>query len=73
MSDMSNVPGARPPGRLLSMHEVVEQTSLSRPTIYRRIASGTFPRSRPTGGRRVVWSERDVEDWKSAVFEAPET
>ena len=69
MRDIDKTLGQRPLGRLLSLPDVVEQTSLSRPTIYRRIREGTFPRQRHTGGRRVAWTERDIEAWKEALAE----
>lgn len=52
-------------GRLLSLKDVVRETSLHRATIYRKVASGTFPSPRPLGGRRVAWREADVENWKA--------
>ncbi|MFN3819841.1 helix-turn-helix transcriptional regulator [Blastomonas sp.] len=52
-------------GRLLSLKDVVRETSLHRATIYRKVASGTFPSPRPLGGRRVAWREADVESWKA--------
>lgn len=52
-------------GRLLSLKDVVRETSLHRATIYRKVASGTFPSPRPLGGRRVAWREVDVESWKA--------
>lgn len=56
------------PGRLLSIGEVTHQTSLSPATIYRRIADGSFPKSYPAGGRRVVWIEADIDRWKQEVI-----
>jgi len=63
MADLSNIPG-QSPGRLLPMKEVMRETGLSRPTIYRRIRSGDFPRSIRLGARTVRWAERDIELWK---------
>ena len=58
------------PGRLLKMKDVVDQTSLHRATIYRRIAEGTFPKGVPIGGGRVAWSEADIESWKAGMLQA---
>ena len=55
------------PGRCLSIKDVQHETSLSRATIYRRIAAQTFPSPRSTGGGRVVWIERDIEAWKRQI------
>lgn len=63
MADLSNMPGLSP-GRLLKIAEVTRETGLSRPTIYRRIKSGDFPRSIRLGTRTVRWAERDIEIWK---------
>lgn len=56
--------GAAPrPLRFLSLREVRQRTTLSRPTIYRRMAAGTFPRQVTLGGRSVAWVEAEVEAW----------
>lgn len=54
-----------PSGHLMSIKDVARETSLHRATIYRRIASGTFPAPRSLGGRRVAWREVDIEAWKA--------
>jgi prophage regulatory protein len=63
-----------PPGRLLSIEDVERETSLSQWTIRRWIRAGKFPKPKPLGARRVVWTERDVEAWKrEALGEAEST
>lgn len=52
-------------GRLISIRDVINQTSLSQATIYRRIAAGIFPKPRQLGGNRVAWREADIEAWKA--------
>ena len=59
------------PGRLLKISDVARETSLHKATIYRRIAAGDFPKPRPIGGGRVVWTERDIEAWKAAILQPP--
>jgi prophage regulatory protein len=54
--------------RLIRIKEVKFRTGLSVPTIYRRMAAGTFPKSHSLGGSIVAWSECDVEDWIAAVL-----
>jgi prophage regulatory protein len=51
--------------RILHLREVQRLNSLSRASIYRGIAAGTFPKPiRLTpGGHRVGWREADVEAW----------
>ena len=56
-----------------SLQEVLNYTKLSRPTIYRMMANGTFPKqlSIPSGynpkvrARRAVWDELHVIAWKT--------
>ena len=61
-----------PPGRLLKLKDVVRETSLSQSTIYRWMHEGEFPHPIRLRGRRVAWTERDLEAWKiRAVSEAP--
>jgi prophage regulatory protein len=38
-------------------------TGLSRSTIYRRVAEGTFPKPVNLGGRAVGWIAAEVQDW----------
>ena len=47
----------------LSLERVQARTTLSRSTVYRKIAEGTFPRQILIGSRRVAWSEKAIEDW----------
>jgi prophage regulatory protein len=54
--------------RLIRIKEVKFRTGLSVPTIYRRMAAGTFPKSHSLGGSIVAWSERDIEDWIAGVL-----
>ena len=51
--------------RLLHLKEVLNRTSLSRTSIYRLMAEGTFPASVPLGSR-VAWVEALVEEWIQA-------
>lgn len=49
--------------RLIKLKEVKEMTTLAKPTIYRLIAAGMFPKQVSTGDRSVAWVEKEVEDW----------
>lgn len=53
----------QPKSRLIRIREVVARTSLSRPTIYRKMEDGTFPRSRRIDRKTIAWFESDIEDW----------
>ncbi len=45
---------------------VMEQTSLSRSTIYREVASGRFPKPHKLSLGRVGWLRSEVEAWMAA-------
>lgn len=45
------------------MRDVIRITSLSRPTLYRRIAAGRFPAPVKLGGRTSGWSARALQAW----------
>ena len=49
--------------RFYTMGEVEAITSLSRATIYRKMAQGTFPASVPISEGRVGWERRAVDEW----------
>lgn len=53
-------------GRLLKIKEVVVETSLSRPTIYRAIGRGEFPDRIKLSPRRVGWPEGEIAAWIEA-------
>src|SRR3546814_7989909 len=47
------------------MREVLRMTGLSRSTLYRRIADGTFPAPVSLGGSAKGWRRSDLEEWGS--------
>jgi prophage regulatory protein len=49
--------------RFYTIHDVVLITTLSRATIYRKMARGTFPACVSISEGRVAWDARDVETW----------
>jgi prophage regulatory protein len=55
--------------KFLRRSDVEAATGLSKPTIYRRIGEGTFPRPVPIGGRAVRWRESDVAAWQQRLVE----
>ena len=46
------------------MREVLRMTALSRSTLYRRIADGTFPAPVSLGGSAKGWRRSDLEEWE---------
>ena len=50
--------------KLIKRQAVLERCAVSRATLYRMVAAGTFPRPVSlTGGRAVAWLHHDVEAW----------
>jgi len=52
--------------RFYSIGEIEAITSLSRATIYRKMADGTFPFSVPISKGRVGWERQAVDEWCEA-------
>lgn len=51
------------PDRILRIKTVLERTGLSRATMYRKMQSGTFPKSVQISTRCTGWRESAVEQW----------
>jgi prophage regulatory protein len=54
----------------LPIAEVSKRTSLSKPTIYRRIKDGSFPKPVSTGLRNVAWLDSEIDEWMMRIVEA---
>ncbi len=50
---------------LLTRHEVEAECGLSRPTIYRMMAAGTFPTGKRISPRARRWPRSAIEKWKA--------
>lgn len=48
---------------LIKIKDVMKVTSLARPTIYKYIKNGTFPKPVSLGGRAVAWVDKEIEEW----------
>ena len=55
---------------LLTIEEVAVRTRLSKPTIYKLIRQGDFPRQLRLCPNKVAWLEREVGEWVAARAEA---
>lgn len=53
----------RQPDRIIRMNTVRDRTGLSRSTIYRKIAEGTFPAQIRISVNGTGWKESDVNRW----------
>ena len=63
-----------PPTRFLRRPEVTARTGLSRSTIYRRLAGGSFPKPLSLGARAVGWIEAEVDEWiRERIAESRDT
>lgn len=51
---------------ILRIRRVLDRTGLSRATLYRKIADGSFPRQIQISTRCVGWREAEVEAWLRA-------
>lgn len=51
------------PDKILRLGEVLDRTGLSRSTLYRKIAEGTFPAQVKISARRAGWYEADLDRW----------
>lgn len=51
------------PERILRLKAVLARTSISRATIYRKVAAGTFPRQRKLNARCAGWLESEIDAW----------
>ena len=48
------------PPRFIRLPQVIEMTTLAKPTIYKYMAKGTFPKQIQIGGKSVVWNELSI-------------
>lgn len=48
--------------RLIRLPEVMKRTGLSRPSIYRSMSAGAFPKS-TRFGRATFWASHEVDGW----------
>lgn len=53
----------REPDRIIRMKTVLARTGLSRSTLYRKIAKGTFPAQYRISINGAGWKESDINRW----------
>jgi prophage regulatory protein len=51
------------PDRIIRLRTVLARTELSRSTIYRKIAEGTFPAQLRISTNGTGWHESDIDRW----------
>ena len=52
--------------KIMRLPEVLEITGLSKASVYRMRAAGTFPAPRQLGPRAVGWPDAEIAKWISA-------
>ena len=58
--------------RLLRIDDVMDLTTLSKDSIYKKMKAGKFPRSRRLGKQSVAWLRSDILEWiESLPFSEP--
>lgn len=53
----------RQPDRIVRLNTVLARTGLSRSTIYRKMAEGTFPAQFKISTNGTGWKESDINRW----------
>jgi len=53
----------RQPDRIIRMKTILARTGLSRSTIYRKMAQGTFPAKLPISANGTGWHESEINRW----------
>lgn len=53
----------REPDRIIRLKTVLARTGLSRSTVYRKIAEGTFPPRLKISVNGAGWRETDIDRW----------
>lgn len=51
------------PERIIRLKTVLDRTGLSRSTLYRKMAEGTFPRQLPISTNGAGWYESAINRW----------
>jgi len=61
------------PDRIIRLKTVLGRTGLSRSTIYRKIAEGTFPAQLKISINGAGWHESDIDCWIADGWRPPTT
>jgi prophage regulatory protein len=56
------------PECLLRQPQLLRRVSISRTSLQRMMAAGTFPKPQKIGARAVAWRESDIENWIASRF-----
>jgi len=54
---------------ILRIEQVEAKSGYKRPTIYKKIKAGEFPRQISLGARAVGWLESEIDDWINSRLE----
>lgn len=59
------------PDRLLNINDVCNKVSLSKYTIYRKIANDEFPKQVYVAKKAVRWKESAIDEWIKSLDNNP--
>ena len=70
-----NVLSPDPPNAILRIRTVMRRTGLTRPTLYRKVAEGTFPKQVQISTKCVGWRAAEIDEWlrNPMDYRAPNT
>jgi prophage regulatory protein len=54
--------------KFLRLPEVLSRVPLSKSTVLRQVAEGSFPQPARLGARRVAWLEHEIVEWEQACI-----
>ena len=54
----------------LRLKQVIEVTTLSKSSIYKRMSNGDFPKQISIGPQQVVWVKKDIDDWMNKQIQS---
>ncbi len=57
------------PNAMLRLEDVCRLVGLSRSSVYKRVADGTFPRPLRVSERSVRWRMQDLQEWTAGLAE----
>ena len=58
-----DIPSASTVKKIIRPSEVIKRIGLSRSSLYKHIAAGTFPQSIALGDRAIGFLSSDIDDW----------
>jgi prophage regulatory protein len=70
-TDSAEAEPAMQPGMLIRLTELCELLGVSRSTVYKWMAEGTFPPPVRVSERAVRWRTEDIQAWRGSLVASP--